>query len=120
MAHIISVPCYIDERGALCVIDNLLPFDIKRVFYIFNVMAERGGHRHKKTIQALVCLQGSCQVYVHNGLEESNYLLNKNTQCLIVNPLDWHTMNYFSTDAVLLVLASECYLKEDYIYEPYR
>lgn len=119
MAHIINLPTFSDERGNLTVIENTLPFDVKRLYYIYNAVGERGGHRHKKTIQALICLGGSCEVYVHDGKHENSFLLDNPKKCLILNASDWHTMNNFSNNSTLLVLASEFYNKEDYIGNRY-
>ena len=62
MAHIIDLPTFEDERGSLTVIEKLLPFDIKRFYCIYDVTDQRGGHRHKKTIQALISLGGCCEI----------------------------------------------------------
>jgi quercetin dioxygenase-like cupin family protein len=119
MAYFIDVPKFIDSRGSLCVIENLLPFSIKRFYYIFDVKGERGGHRHKRAVQALICLSGSCEVFVNNGEKKNNFILNKPNKCLIIETQDWHTMSCFSNTATLLVLASEYYDVNDYIDEPY-
>ena len=119
MAYFIDVPVFLDDRGGLCVLENLLPFEVKRIYYIFDVIGVRGGHRHITTIQALICLSGSCDVFVDNGKEINTYSLAKPNQCLILAPEDWHTMNEFSQNATLLVLASENYDAADYIDEGY-
>tara|TARA_X000000368_G_C22855236_1_gene634016 strand:- start:388 stop:747 length:360 start_codon:yes stop_codon:yes gene_type:complete len=119
MAYLIEVPRFDDERGSLCVVDNLLPFEIKRTYYIFNVTGERGGHRHKKTIQALVCLSGKCDIYVNDGISESNFELSDPNMCLIIETKDWHTMKNFTKSATLLVMSSEPYDRNDYIDEKY-
>ncbi|GAB4278758.1 MAG: FdtA/QdtA family cupin domain-containing protein [Candidatus Rifleibacteriota bacterium] len=119
MAHIINLPTYSNETGSLTVIEKVLPFDIKRVYYIYDVKKIRGGHRHKKTVQALICLNGSCEVYVNNGKTENTYLLDSWNKCLIVENIDWHTMDKFTPGAILLVCASEYYDVNDYIDEPY-
>ena len=119
MAYIIDLPTFEDERGSLTVVEKLLPFDIKRFYYIYNVTDQRGGHRHKKTIQALICLNGSCEIYINNGKKEDYFLLNEPNKCLILDPKDWHTMDKFSNGAILLVFASEYYDKDDYIEEEY-
>jgi quercetin dioxygenase-like cupin family protein len=116
MAKLIKVPKYTDERGSLCVIEKILPFEIKRVFYIFDVKAPRGGHAHKKTKLALVSLVGECSVYVNNGKTKTTYKLTSPDELLILEPEDWHLLE-LSKNCVLLVLASEYYDKEDYIYE---
>ncbi len=116
MAHILNLPIFSDERGSLCVIEKILPFDIKRVFYIYGVKEARGGHAHKNTKQALVSVVGGCVVYVNNGQTKTAHLLSNPSEILILESEDWHRME-FSKDCVLLVLASEYYNQEDYIYE---
>jgi len=119
MAYFIDVPRFDDGRGSLCVLEDILPFSVKRIYYIFQVNGERGGHRHKKTIQALISLSGSCRVFVDDGVSENSYLLDEPNKCLIVEPKDWHTMDDFSETATLLVLSSEPYSRSDYIDDKY-
>jgi WxcM-like, C-terminal len=111
-----------DARGALTVIDRDLPFAVRRVFYIYDLAAgaSRGGHRHKKTVMALVAVAGSCRISVDNGREKNDYVLAGPADCLILEPEDWHVMSDFAPGAVLLALASEHYAADDYIYEGYR
>jgi dTDP-4-dehydrorhamnose 3,5-epimerase-like enzyme len=120
MAHIIDLPTFGDERGELTIIEKALPFEIKRVYYIYNVSSKRGGHRHKKTIQALVSLGGSCEVYVNDGETKQTFLLDTPNKCLILDPKDWHTMDSFSKGSTLLVLSSDYHDKNDYIVEEYK
>jgi len=120
MAYEINLPSHANDSGKLTVIEKVLPFNIRRVYYIYDVKGSRGGHRHKKTIQALVCVCGSCEIYSNNGKEEFIYKLDRPDKCLIVEPPDWHTMFNFSRDALLLVCASEEYDVNDYIDEAYR
>jgi hypothetical protein len=119
MAHLVNLPTFKDSRGNLTVIEKILPFEIKRTYFIYEVTNKRGGHRHKKTIQAFVCMGGSCEVYVNDGTKNEIFLLDSPDKCLIVNPKDWHTMDYFSNGAILLVLASEFYDHKDYIEKRY-
>jgi len=119
MAHYINLPTFNDSRGSLTVVENLLPFDIKRFYYIYDISSKRGGHRHKKTIQALICLGGSCTIYVNNGELENEYFLDDPSRCLILKPEDWHTMDDFSQGASLLVFSSELYDVDDYVDEQY-
>jgi len=120
MPYLIDLKTYSDSRGNLTVIEKMLPFDIKRVFYIYGVdNSVRGGHRHHKTIQAAICIQGSCIIENDNGKEKNAFILNEPDKCLIIQPEDWHQMHSFTKDGILLVLASENYSSEDYITKPY-
>jgi dTDP-4-dehydrorhamnose 3,5-epimerase-like enzyme len=120
MAKLIGVPRFSDHRGDLFVLQKVLPFAIKRVYYIKGVPGfSRGGHRHKTSTQALICVHGSCLIYNNNGTQEEEFLLDGPTKCLILDPEDWHEMRNFSSDSLLLVLASTEYDVTDYIDEPY-
>ena len=120
MAYLINLTTFTDKRGNLTVVEKVLPFDIKRVFYIYGVDdSKRGGHRHKKTIQAAICIQGYCTIFNDNGIVQSETILNHPSKCLILEPSDWHEMINFSKDAILMVFASEFYDIDDYIIEPY-
>jgi hypothetical protein len=120
MPTLFNVKTIADARGHLSVLDQDMPFNIQRVYYIHHVTQERrGGHRHKITRQALICISGSCIVYVNNGEIKQDFLLKDPSQCLLLEPQDWHYMDGFSKDAVLLVLASEKYDPADYIIDDY-
>lgn len=121
MAELIDLKTFTDKRGNLTVIEKVIPFAIKRIFYIYGVdESVRGGHRHKTTIQAAICIKGSCRIYNHNGSEASFYELDQPNKCLIIQPKDWHTMDQFTPDAILMVLASEYFDANDYIFESYE
>ena len=121
MAHIVDLKTFTDARGNLTVIEKVVPFDIKRIFYIYGVDdSTRGGHRHHKTIQAAICIRGHCSIYNNNGEQEETFSLDVPNKCLIIEPRDWHTMNNFSKDAILMVLASEYFDQNDYIFQPYQ
>ena len=118
MAKLISISTFVDSRNSLSVIEKILPFDIKRVYYIYNVDdSERGHHAHKKTIQALIMLNGSCNVFVGDKNHSKKYQIDSPEKCLLLNPEDFHWMSNFSKNAILLVLASEEFDNNDYIYE---
>ena len=123
MAHILNLTTFTDQRGNLTVIEKVIPFPINRVFYIYGVdNSTRGYHRHKKTMQAAVVLQGKCRIMSKKGVgspvEEFN--LDFPSKCLIINPEDYHWMDNFSKDCILMVFASEYFDAGDYIYEPYE
>ncbi|MBY0518493.1 MAG: FdtA/QdtA family cupin domain-containing protein [Bacteriovoracaceae bacterium] len=117
MANLIQLQSFSDYRGSLVAIDKILPFEMKRVYFIHGATTKRGGHRHIKTFQALLCPSGSCEIFVDSGTKEEVYLLDDPSKCLILDPSDWHTMDKFSKDCVLLVIASEHFDKDDYIAE---
>lgn len=119
MAQLVKLPTHSDARGNLTVIENVLPFSVQRVYYLWGVSDKRGGHRHKETYQAFVCLSGSCTVYIDDGQQRESVVLASPDQLLLVPPEAWHTMENFSPGAVLLVLASKSYDPDDYIYERY-
>lgn len=110
-----------DERGKLIVLEELsaqCPFDVKRVFYIFDTTpgTVRGKHAHHQMRQMLVCISGSCTIRCDLGNGKvTDYELNWPDQGLLIEGLVWHDMLDFSKDAVLLVLASEHYNEADYI-----
>lgn len=120
MAYIVDLKTFTDKRGNLTVIENILPFQIKRIFYIYGVdESVRGGHRHHKTIQAAICIKGKCKVYNHDGEKDEVFYLDKPYKCVILEPKDWHKMYDFSKDAILMVLASENFDEKDYIFYSY-
>lgn len=121
MAEMITIQQFFDLRGCLTVIEDQLPFPVKRIFFIEGATGYvRGGHRHKQTEQALICLSGTCKISNHDGVNEQEFLLDSSNKCLLLKSEDWHIMHSFSTHAILLVLASTKYDKEDYIDEPYK
>ncbi len=117
MPQIINLQEHKDPRGVLYVVEKLLPFTINRFYFIRDVPSDivRGGHKHKKTWQAAICVSGSCTFTVLVDGVDIDYVLNNPSICLIIRPEDWHEMKNFSSDAVLLVMASEFYDKNDYI-----
>ncbi len=120
MPRLIDIATFSDIRGHLSVLEKNIPFDIKRVFYIYGVdKSVRGNHRHHKTIQAAICISGSCKISNDSGLEKEDFILESPSKCLLLFPEDYHSMHDFSKDAILLVLASEFFDPQDYIYEPY-
>jgi dTDP-4-dehydrorhamnose 3,5-epimerase-like enzyme len=120
MANLIKIKTFKDSRGILTVLDNVIPFDIKRLFYIYSVdNSDRGGHRHHKTYQAAICIKGACKITTNNNKLTEVFDLDSPEKCLLLMPEDWHVIHNFSSDAILLVLASTTFDPTDYIYEPY-
>ncbi len=111
-----------DDRGNLIAIEQLknIPFEIKRVYYIFNTKegVRRGFHAHKNLKQIAVCIHGSCKFLLDDGKEKiDEVLLDSPEKALLIKDLVWREMYDFSEDCLLLVLASEYYDENDYIRE---
>ncbi|RKS17517.1 WxcM-like protein [Flavobacterium endophyticum] len=118
--EIIEIPKIEDYRGNIAVIENdVVPFDIKRVYYLFDVPSNshRGGHAHKNLIQLLIPLSGSFDVVLNDGRENQIITLNKPDKGLLIKPTIWRELENFSSGAVCLVIASEVYEEDDYIRE---
>ena len=120
MPLLVELDTFNTGSGNLTVFEKIIPGTIKRVFYIYGAgETQSGGHRKNKTCNALVCILGSCLIYSNDGEKEEIYILDNPVSCLILEPKDWHIMDSFSDDAILLVLSNEYYDKADYIDEPY-
>lgn len=108
-----------DGRGDLVAIENPkdIPFEIKRIYYIYGTGADitRGKHAHKNLKQILICVHGECKILLDNGKEKETILLNKPNEGLYIENNIWREMYDFSSDAVLLVVASNIYDENDYI-----
>lgn len=119
--NIIDLPKITDPRGNLTVAegDSIVPFDIKRAYWVYDVPGgeSRGGHAHKRLKQLVVALSGSFTVTLDNGRERSTVLLNHPWQGLVIDTNTWRTLDDFSSGAVCLVLASDHFEEDDYIYD---
>lgn len=108
-----------DDRGQLVALEQFkdIPFEIKRVYYMYDTgeNVRRGYHAHQNLEQILICIHGSCKVLLDNGFERKKVFLEKPYEGLYVPNNMWREMYDFSSDAVLLVLASEYYDEDDYI-----
>ena len=108
-----------DERGSLVALEGNknVPFDIKRVYYIFGTKesVSRGFHAHRNLKQVAVCVTGSCRFVLDNGKQREEVVLDKSTIGLLMDDLTWREMYDFSPDCVLMVLASEYFDELDYI-----
>ena len=110
---------FTDERGNLTLIEggNDIPFPIARVYWIYDVPEgeERGKHANKLSYQYLIAANGSVEITLEDINGRSTHLLNSKDKGLLVPPRTWNELKKFSSDAVLLVLASHSYDPETYI-----
>ncbi len=115
---IIEIPKINNTKGNIGVIENdTIPFDIKRVYYLFDVPsgAKRGGHAHKKLKQVLIAISGSFDVVLKNGKSKEIITLNRPDNGLLIENNIWRELENFSSGSVCLVLASEEFSEDDYI-----
>jgi len=116
--RIIDLPKIQDPRGNLTFIEggNHIPFDIKRVYYLYDVPrgSERGGHAHKGLHQLIVAMSGSFDVVLNDGSNTKRIHLCRSYYGLYVCPMIWRELDNFSSGSVCMVLASNQYDEGDY------
>ncbi len=126
LIHLIDFPKIGDDRGNLVALEEnkIIPFSIKRVYYLFDLQSDipRGFHAHKELIQVAVCVKGHCDILMDDGKSKEIVTLGSPDKGLLIDVMQWHEMQNFSDDCVLLVLASDVYDEADYIrsYEQFK
>lgn len=116
--QIIDIRRYSDNRGYLSVVENGIdiPFDIKRIYYLYLVPeVARGAHAHKELQQLLIATSGSVDVIMDDGTNKQTFHLDRPWKGLLIPPGLWRDLENFSGGAVLMCLASEKYDAADYI-----
>jgi dTDP-4-dehydrorhamnose 3,5-epimerase-like enzyme len=117
----IQLPIIKDQRGNLTFIESTkhIPFDIKRVFWIYDVPGGeiRGGHAYKKNHEFIIALSGSFDVVTDNGYKTKIWQLNRSYNGLLIPSGNWRQLKNFSTNALALVLSSTLFDKLDYVYD---
>lgn len=110
---------FADPRGALVALEGgkEIPFEIRRVYYLYHLSNNfhRGFHAHRSLEQVAVCISGSCSFLLDDGLNRQTLNLASPAQGLRIEPMVWHEMFDFSSDCLLMVIASEHYDESDYI-----
>lgn len=114
----IELPVIADSRGDLTFVEGgkHVPFDIQRVYYLYNVPVDsvRGGHAHRDLEQVVFALSGSFRMTVDDGTTRTEYHLRDPRKGLYINSMIWREMDLFSQGAVCMVLASRPYDEADY------
>ncbi|MDX6914042.1 MULTISPECIES: sugar 3,4-ketoisomerase [Pectobacterium] len=117
--RLIQLQTHGDDRGALVALeqDKNIPFEIKRVYYLFKTKegVRRGFHAHKALKQVAIAVRGSCRFLLDDGTEKVDILLDNPAQGLLIDSCIWREMYDFSDDCVLMVLADQPYDESDYI-----
>lgn len=116
---LIDMKIFGDERGKLVSLEGNknIPFDIKRVYYIFDTLPDqvRGKHAHKDLEQIIVAMDGSCEFVLDDGKERKSIWLNRPDVGLYIGNNVWREMQNFSYGCKLMVLASKHYDEKEYI-----
>lgn len=116
--RIIELPKISNPQGNLTFVEsnNHIPFDINRVYYVYDVPggAERGGHAHKELHQLIIAMSGSFDITLDDGKNKKKFHLARSYYGLYVCPMIWREIDNFSSNSVLMVLASNKYYEEDY------
>ncbi len=118
--EILNIPKIEDYRGNIAIIEKeVLPFEIKRVYYLYDVpsSAKRGGHAHKDQLELLIALSGSFDVVVKDGKSTQTITLNKPDKGLLIKTNVWRELENFSSGSVCLVVVSDVFNEDDYIRE---
>ncbi|HLX81363.1 MAG TPA: FdtA/QdtA family cupin domain-containing protein [Burkholderiales bacterium] len=119
--RVLELPKVAESRGNLTFIEagRHIPFEIKRVFYIYDVPTGRvrGAHAHKAQQQFLICLSGSFDVALDDGESSKVVRLNRPWKGLYIPPLIWTSQTNFDPGTICVVLASDFYDERDNIGE---
>lgn len=122
---LIELPKISDPRGNLTFVEGgrHVPFDIKRVFYLYDVPGgeARAGHALKTCYQLVTAVMGSFDLILDDGTNRKKFTLNRAYQAVLIPPTIWRELENFSSGAVCMVLASEPYSADAYYrtYEEY-
>ena len=116
---LIPLKVFGDERGKLISLESNknIPFEIKRVYYIFDTLPEqtRGMHAHKITEEIVIAIDGACQFILDDGKTREKIWLNRPDIGLYIGHEIWREMYHFSYGCKLMVIASEYYDENEYI-----
>ncbi len=117
--RILELPKVNDVRGNLTFVEaeRHVPFPIRRVFYLYDVPTGegRGAHAHRRQQQFLICLSGSFDVVVDDGVDDALIHLNRPWQGLLVPSMIWAAEINFDPGSVCLTLSSDLYDESDYV-----
>ena len=113
----------VEEDGSLLVteVNNRVPFEIKRIFFVKEVIAgaSRGNHATKKTKLILVPIAGSCKVHVDNGETKEDIVMDDDTKGLYIDEMVWRSMYDFTPDCVMMAICDRPYEPGNETYEDY-
>lgn len=117
--RLINLPKILDDRGNLSFFENQnqIPFDIQRVYWIYDVPGGeyRGGHAYQDLQEVIIALSGSFDVVLHDGFQEKKFNLNRSYTGLYVPKMVWRHLENFSTNSLALIVTDKFFEEEQYI-----
>ena len=116
---LIDVPTFTDERGAISVMDKELPFNVKRVFWLYHIKdgKDRGAHALLDSSEIIVAVHGSFIVDLDDTVNKTSVLLDDPSKGLMIRPGIWFRTHSYKDDGVSLMLAEEEYARDKYTYD---
>ena len=116
---LIDVPTFTDDRGAISVLDKELPFQVKRVFWLYHIKdgKDRGAHALLDSSEIMVAVHGSFIVDLDDTENKSSVLLDDPSKGLMIRPGVWFRTHSYKDDGVSLILAEEEYARDKYTYD---
>ena len=115
----LDIPTFTDERGSISVIDKELPFEVKRVFWLHHIKEGmgRGSHALLEGSEIMCTLHGSFDVDLFDGVKKRRITLDEPSKGLLIRPGIWFNTHSYKDEGVTMVLSSELYRRESYIYD---
>ena len=116
---LVDIPTFVDERGAISVLDKELPFEVKRVFWLHHIMEgkDRGAHALLDSSEIMVAVHGSFVVDLDDTENKTSVILDDPSKGIMIRPGIWFRTHSYKDDRVSLILAEEEYARDKYTYD---
>ena len=116
---LVDIPTFVDERGAISVLDKELPFEVKRVFWLHHIMEgkDRGAHALLDSSEIMVAVHGSFVVDLDDTENKTSVILDDPSKGIMIRPGIWFRTHSYKDDGVSLILAEEEYARDKYTYD---
>ncbi len=117
--NLVDIPTFIDERGAISVLDKELPFEVKRVFWLHHIQEgkDRGAHALLDSSEIMIAIHGSFVVDLDDTVTKTSIVLDDPSKGLIIKSGIWFRTHSYKEEGVSLILASEEYSRDKYTYD---
>ena len=116
---LVDIPTFIDDRGAISVMDKELPFEVKRVFWLHHIQEgkDRGAHALLDSSEIMVAIHGSFVVDLDDTETKKSIVLDDPSKGLMIRPGIWFRTHSYREDGISLILASDEYARNKYTYD---